>query len=200
MTSRRPSPLFLLSAFPSPSRCQGGNVTALLSSQGHFFVGAVCLFRRGINERPSALDRQLRTPTKGRIRNTPRKGKGAKGAGNRVPAAAAPVTSRPMHGDAPSKNSPRPTRRTAANRGRDTMGSRSRECKSRDRPAVQPTYPQSVKPAGRGSRRLTGRRLGRTLGCGALPGPPDPSPPWPPSLKNPASNPTSRARSLTCRR
>jgi len=42
-TSRRPSPLFLLSTFPSPSRCQSGNVAAL-SSQGHFFVGAVCLF------------------------------------------------------------------------------------------------------------------------------------------------------------
>jgi hypothetical protein len=46
-----------------------------LSSQGHFFVGAVYLFRRGISERPSALDRQLRTPTKGRIRNTPKRGK-----------------------------------------------------------------------------------------------------------------------------
>jgi hypothetical protein len=72
VTSRRPSPLFLLSTFPSPSRCQSGNVAAL-SSQGHFFVGAVCLFRRGICERPSTLDRQLRTPTKDRIRNTPKR-------------------------------------------------------------------------------------------------------------------------------
>jgi len=44
---------------------------ATLSSQGHFFSFAVYLFRRGVNERPTTLDRQRRTPTKGRIQNTP---------------------------------------------------------------------------------------------------------------------------------
>ncbi len=42
-----------------------------LGSQGHFFSFAVYLFRREINERPTTLDRQRRTPTKGRIQNTP---------------------------------------------------------------------------------------------------------------------------------
>ena len=42
-TSRRPSPLFLLSTLLATSRCHGRNV-ATLSSQGHFFECAVCLF------------------------------------------------------------------------------------------------------------------------------------------------------------
>ena len=39
----------------------------------------MCLlfFRRDIYERPSTLDGQRRTPTKGRIQNTPKKGKGS---------------------------------------------------------------------------------------------------------------------------
>ena len=73
-TARRMSPLFLLSTFPSPSRSQSGNVTALRRPLA-FLRCCRLFFRRGINERPSALDRQLRTPTKGRIRNTPKMGK-----------------------------------------------------------------------------------------------------------------------------
>lgn len=70
--SRRPSPLFLLSTFPAPSRSRSGNVTALRRPLA-FLRCCRLFFRRGINERPPTLDRQLRTPTKGRIRNTPRK-------------------------------------------------------------------------------------------------------------------------------
>ena len=70
-TARRMSPLFLLSTFPAPSRSQSGNVTALRRPLA-FLRCCRLFFRRGINERPSALDRQLHTPTKGRIRNTPK--------------------------------------------------------------------------------------------------------------------------------
>ena len=68
--SRRPPPLFLLSTFPAPSRSQSGNVTALRRPLA-FLRCCHLFFRRGINERPPTLDRQLRAPTKGRIRNTP---------------------------------------------------------------------------------------------------------------------------------
>jgi hypothetical protein len=72
--SRRPPPLFLLSTFPAPSRSQGGNVTALRRPLA-FLRCCHLFFRRGINERPPTLDRQLRAPTKGRIRNTPEREK-----------------------------------------------------------------------------------------------------------------------------
>jgi hypothetical protein len=44
-------------------------VTALLGSHGHFFACAACCFRRGISERPSALDRQQRSCSA--LRETP---------------------------------------------------------------------------------------------------------------------------------
>jgi hypothetical protein len=42
-----------------------------LGCQGHFFSVAYYFFCRGFNERPTTLDRQRRTPPKGRIQNTP---------------------------------------------------------------------------------------------------------------------------------
>src|ERR1039457_5469056 len=63
--------LCLLSSRCSASRCRRNRVAALVRQPGAFLRMWLLLFRRGINERPSALDRQRRTPTKGRIQNTP---------------------------------------------------------------------------------------------------------------------------------
>src|SRR5258708_17485408 len=44
-TSRRPSPLFLLSTLPAPSRCQGGNVAAIFRRSEERRVGKECRSR-----------------------------------------------------------------------------------------------------------------------------------------------------------
>src|ERR1700690_408858 len=63
--------LFLLSSRYSASRCRRYRVAALVRLPEAFLRVCRLLFRRGISERPSGLDRQRRTPTKGRIQNTP---------------------------------------------------------------------------------------------------------------------------------
>src|ERR1700690_2118958 len=65
--------LFLLSSRYSASRCRRYRVAALVRLPEAFLRVCRLLFRREISERPSALDRQRRTPTKGRIQNTPSK-------------------------------------------------------------------------------------------------------------------------------
>src|SRR5271157_1079529 len=63
--------LCLLSSRCSASRCRRNRVAALVRQPGAFLRMCLLFFRREISERPSALDRQRRTPTKGRIQNTP---------------------------------------------------------------------------------------------------------------------------------
>jgi len=62
--------LCLLSTSVPISRCHWTNV-ADIKQPGAFLQCCRLFFRRGINERPTTLDRQRRTPTKGRIQNTP---------------------------------------------------------------------------------------------------------------------------------
>jgi len=65
--------LCLLSTLVSASRCRRTNEAAL-GRQGHFFVSAYYWFERRLARDPRLSTRQRRTPTKGRIRNTPKKG------------------------------------------------------------------------------------------------------------------------------
>ena len=70
-TSRRPSPLFLLSMLLSPSRCQGKNMAAIFRQPEAFLRMCRLFVLKGDLRESLALDRQLRALTKGRIRNTP---------------------------------------------------------------------------------------------------------------------------------
>ena len=63
--------LCLLSTFVPASRCRRTN-DAALSSEGHFFVVACYCFEGGLTRPTFILERQRRTPTKGRIQNTPK--------------------------------------------------------------------------------------------------------------------------------
>jgi len=66
-----PRALCLLSSRLPASRRRRNRVAALVRRPGASLRSCLLLFRRGISERPSALDRRRRTRTQGRIQNTP---------------------------------------------------------------------------------------------------------------------------------
>ena len=74
-TSRRPSPIFLLSTLLATSRCHGRNVAAIFRQPEAFLRMCRLFVLKGDSRESFALDRQLRALTKGRIRNTPKSGK-----------------------------------------------------------------------------------------------------------------------------
>src|SRR5689334_11485315 len=80
--------LCLLSTFAPPSRRWRANVAGLIKQPGAFLRMCLLVFCGGINERPNTLERQRRTPTKGRIQNTPRSMGGRRWAEDRNESAA----------------------------------------------------------------------------------------------------------------